>query len=226
MFQVEFWGPMACFCPPYAKVDRLSYPVPTPSAVRGALASVYSKPAEFWWAVEKIEVMNPIAYISFRRNEVGRRLDPKRLGCIDASDPKVRSQRMMVCLKDVRYRVTARIVGVVGGHKPLSALYAQAERRFSTGQCFQQPYLGLRECVCDFAIADGAGDPIPDCFDFGFMTYDTHVPYDNRKDAPFVKSLYHAVMDRGVILVPDYDSVDVIKDTGPKGGVYDAAGVV
>ena len=28
---VEVWGDFACFTPPYAKVERLSYPFPTPS---------------------------------------------------------------------------------------------------------------------------------------------------------------------------------------------------
>lgn len=32
---IEVWGDFACFSMPYAKVERLTYPFPTPSAARG-----------------------------------------------------------------------------------------------------------------------------------------------------------------------------------------------
>ena len=67
---LEVWGDYACFSEPYAKVERLTYPFPTPSAVRGILSSIYSKPKEFYWQVNRIEVLSPIRYISFKRNEV------------------------------------------------------------------------------------------------------------------------------------------------------------
>lgn len=67
---LEVWGDFACFSPPYQKVERLSYPVPTPSAARGILSAIYSKPMEFYWQICRIEILNPIRYISFKRNEV------------------------------------------------------------------------------------------------------------------------------------------------------------
>lgn len=67
---VEVWGDLACFTDPASKVERRSYPVPTPSAARGILSAIYSKPPEFYWQVKRIEVLNPIRYISFKRNEV------------------------------------------------------------------------------------------------------------------------------------------------------------
>ena len=76
---LEVWGDFACFCPPWAKIERLTYPVPTPSAVRGILSSIYTKRAEFIWKVEKIEVLKPIRYMSFLCNEVksvGRKFEP------------------------------------------------------------------------------------------------------------------------------------------------------
>lgn len=220
MIAVEFWGPMACFCPPYAKVDRLSYPVPTPSAMRGALASVYGKPAEFWWAVRRIEVLSPIRYVSVMRNEVKKRLSGKSV--IDISNSADRAQRAMTALKDVHYRVFADIVLAPGCIRPLGSLIDQAERRFRNGQCFQQPYLGIRECVCDFGLSDGKADPICESMDLNLMVFDTHVPYDNRRDAPFSQSLYHAVMRDGVIEVPDYDSPEVLK-LGPNAGYVQGA---
>ena len=77
---LEVWGDFACFARPESKVERLTYPVSTPSAARGILSSIYSKPKEFYWQVNRIEVLNPIRYISFKRNEVksrmGKALEP------------------------------------------------------------------------------------------------------------------------------------------------------
>lgn len=67
---IEVWGDLACFTMPYAKGERLTYPFPTPSAARGILSAIYSKPKEFRWQINRIEVLNPIRYISFKRNEV------------------------------------------------------------------------------------------------------------------------------------------------------------
>ena len=74
---MEVWGDFACFSKPEGKVERLTYPVPTPSAVRGILSSVYAKPREFVWQVNRIEVLNPIRYISFKRNEVKSKVSDK-----------------------------------------------------------------------------------------------------------------------------------------------------
>ena len=68
--QMEVWGDFACFSRPESKVERLTYPVMTLSAARGILSAVYSKPPEFYWQVKKIEVLHPIRYMSFKRNEV------------------------------------------------------------------------------------------------------------------------------------------------------------
>ena len=67
---IELFGDFACWTPPWAKVERLTYSIPTPSAVRGILSAIYSKPIEFYWQVTRIEVLNPIKYLSFMRNEV------------------------------------------------------------------------------------------------------------------------------------------------------------
>ena len=63
---IEVWGDLACFTMPYAKGERLTYPFPTPSAARGILSAIYSKPKEFRWQINRIEVLNPIRYISFK----------------------------------------------------------------------------------------------------------------------------------------------------------------
>ena len=106
---LEIWGDFALWTRPESKVERLTYPVPTPSGIRGVLSSIYAKPSEFLWSVRRIEVLRPIRYITFKRNEVKAKM-PAALEkkCIDYE--KERTQRQSVCLKDVRYRITAEIL--------------------------------------------------------------------------------------------------------------------
>ena len=131
---VTVWGDLACFTSPTTKVERLSQAVPTPSAARGILSSVYAKPKEFFWMITKIEVLKPIRYISVRRNEVKDKLG-NDMQPIDTNDPDKRTPRQTVFLYDVRYRITAQIVPRPDYHGTVEQLYAQAERRIKGGKC-------------------------------------------------------------------------------------------
>lgn len=211
---IEVWGDFACFAPPHAKVERLTYPVPTPSAIRGLLSSVYSKPAEFYWQVTKIEVLNPIRYMNFMRNEVKSTVSIKS----DAENSFLytdedRTQRQTQVLKDVRYRITARICPRKEFTGTLEQLHCQALRRIRGGKAFMQPSLGMREFVCYFDESDGSRPPIDVSMDLGLMVYDVFDLHDytlRAKTKPSL-SLYHAVMEHGIIHVPDYDSEEVLK---------------
>mgnify|MGYP001289770132 FL=1 len=70
--EVRVWGEFACFTRPEMKVERVTYPVMTPSAARGLLESIFWKP-QFIWRVEEIRVLSPIQYFSILRNEVNSR---------------------------------------------------------------------------------------------------------------------------------------------------------
>ncbi len=74
---VKVWGALACFTRPEFKVERVSYPVMTPSAARGILEAILFKP-EFSYAITRIEVLRPLRFISIRRNEVQKVVDLKR----------------------------------------------------------------------------------------------------------------------------------------------------
>ena len=65
---VQVWGDGALFTRPELKVERVSYPVMTPSAAGGVLEAIFWKP-EFVWRVVAIEVLAPIRQATQRRNE-------------------------------------------------------------------------------------------------------------------------------------------------------------
>lgn len=151
---IEVWGDFACFTMPQAKVERLTYPFPPPSAARGILSAIYMKPKEFLWRVHRIEVLEPIRYISFKRNEIK---------CTVSSTPvsaeEERTQRQTTALQDVRYRIAASIEPRPAFAGRETQLYEQALRRIRGGKCYFQPSLGLREFTCYFGRATAHGLP-------------------------------------------------------------------
>ncbi len=205
---IEVWGDFACFSAPYAKVERLTYPFPTPSAARGILSAIYMKPKEFRWQINRIEVLSPIRYISFKRNEV-----KSTTSTAPISTEEERTQRQTVALQDVRYRIAASIVPRPAFVGKETQLYEQALRRIRRGKCYFQPSLGLREFACYFEESDGSRSPISQSMDAGLMVYDLFTPEDVEvtKRTKIQMSLFHAVMENGVIQVPPYDSPEVLK---------------
>src|SRR5690242_4379710 len=84
---VKVWGELACFTRPELKVERLSYPVMTPSAARGILDAILWKP-QMNWHVRRITVLPPVAraaararlpyqMVAVRRNEISARISPR-----------------------------------------------------------------------------------------------------------------------------------------------------
>ena len=210
---LEIWGDFACFTAPYGKVERITYPVPTPSAARGILCSIYNKPIEFRWQINRIEVLRPIRYISFKCNEVKKKVNDKP---IYTEDDDVRTQRQTVALRDVRYRIAASIIPRPAFAGKEAAFYAQARRRMAEGKCFLQPSLGLRQFVCYFELYDPerhTDRPIAEDLDAGLMVYDLFDPYDGsvQKKTQTQLALFHAVMRQGVVQVPLYESPEVFK---------------
>jgi CRISPR-associated protein Cas5d len=100
-FCMEVQGDYACFTRPEMKVERVSYDVITPSASRAIFEAIFWKPA-IRWRVTKIEVLNPIKWISIRRNEVGAVMSDRTDGLFIED---VRQQRAGLFLRDVKYRI-------------------------------------------------------------------------------------------------------------------------
>lgn len=219
-FCLEVWGPMACFTRPELKVERVSYDVITPSAARAIFEAIFWKPA-IHWQVTKIEVLNPIKWASVRRNEVGAVASKSPIYIEDK-----RQQKNSLLLKDVRYRLWAKLEFIPQRkrtrqldlfdeehHDENPAKYnAMFERRASKGQCFNQPYLGTRECAASFRLVNpGTGElvaPINESRDFGIMLYDMDFEQD-LKNPPAM--FYRVRMENGTIVVPPRNSEEILR---------------
>lgn len=240
---LEVWGDLACFTRPEMKVERFSYPVITPSAARGIFDAIYwdgkreqqgrdsiMRPY-FYWQITRIEMLEMPRYIALRRNEVkgcvpgtatlnkwmdGREI-PEPLWADGNDETTGRTQRQTMALKNVRYRLTAKIAPKTAFTADWSKMNSQFQRRAKAGKCFQQPYFGCREFPAFFEyIEDPDKNPVTRApFDqhLGFMLYDV---FDlskevvSEKDKPFI-SLFDARVRRGVLEVPTFASAEVKK---------------
>lgn len=215
---LEVWGDLACFTRPEFKVERVSYEVITPSAARAIFEAIFWKPA-IRWEVTRIEVLAPIRTASIRRNEVGATASTRKQQ-IYIEDS--RQQKSAIMLRDVRYRIYARQVFIPvskrkTNDKPGSTdenpgkYNAMFERRAGNGQCFNQPYLGTRECSASFQLVMNNEDktlpPISKSRDLGFMLYD--MDFSNPKNIRPI--YYHPVMVNGTIEVPSPSSDKLIR---------------
>ncbi len=207
-FKIIVEGDYACFTRPEMKVERVSYDVPTPSAIEGLLKSIYWKPA-IRYIVDKIIVFNPINFINIRRNEVKNKVSYSALNCkmkggdkelsMYSGDKDYISQRATMLLKDVRYGIEF--------HFEMTGIWSDNEneteekhynillRRLKKGQCFQQPYLGCREfSISKIALVDNfdlgeISEDLSGSIDLGYMIYgmkykDRGLPINNDFENP------------------------------------------
>lgn len=225
-FCLEVWGPMACFTRPELKVERVSYDVITPSAARAIFEAIFWKPA-IRWQITKIEVLNPIKWTSVRRNEVG---------AVASKSPiyieEKRQQKNTLMLHNVCYRIWAKLEfipqwkrresknpaidseehGYLRKDENPGKYNAMFARRASKGQCFNQPYLGTRECVASYRLVDIVNEtlspPISETRDLGIMLYD--MDFEKNTQNPEAM-FFRAKMENGVIIVPPKDSEEVLR---------------
>jgi CRISPR-associated protein Cas5d len=239
---LEVWGDFACFTRPEMKVERFSYPIITPSAARGIFDAIYweglrdgqTMQPYFHWQIERIEVLEIPRYIALRRNEVkdkapsertintwiAGRSEPEPLwadGGKDelGTDQKGRTQRQTMALKNVRYRLSARIMPKPKFEGQIIKFDEMFERRAKHGKCFQQPFFGCSEFPAFFEyvqLDDAHNQPEPFDQHIGWMLYDV---FDLRRevvinDKPFI-SLFDASVVNGVVEVPSFESEKVRK---------------
>lgn len=193
--KVKVWGEYACFTRPEFKVERVSYPVMTPSAARGVLESIFWKP-EFTWRIRAIKVLNEIQYFSIRRNEVSSRMSARNAGMV-ATDSSVRSQRHTLGLRDVAYVIEADVELRDRSLHNVAKYRDQFRRRVTKGKCFHRPYLGCREFAAHFGDVSADDTPISADQDLGLMLLD--VDYGAGERQP---EFFNARLEAGVLVVP------------------------
>jgi CRISPR-associated protein Cas5d len=219
-FCLEVSGDLACFTRPEMKVERVSYDMITPSAVRAIFESILWKPA-IRWQPEKIEVLSPIRWTTIRRNEVGSKISIANVksamqhgsGGIALYVEEERQQRASLLLRDVRYRITASFVITdrAGAEENMRKFGEMFARRATKGQCINQPYLGCREFACDFRLVEPGEKQatIPDELrgnrDLGWMLYDL----DFRDANSPLPRFFQAHMTDGAVTVPSRDSGEI-----------------
>ena len=202
----EFWGPTALFTRPEMKTERVGYEVPTASAARGMIESVYFHPG-LRWKIDKIWVCAPIQFINVRRNEVSSKIlassvmteanggKPGRI--VTAQDIQ---QRASMMLRDVRYVIEAHfeMTDKASPSDNPGKFQDIVKRRLKKGACYSTPYLGCRECTAHFGLWEGAQEDIPaidETRDLGYMLYDM-----DYSDPENITPLFTRVkMEHGVI---------------------------
>jgi len=212
-FKVQIWGNRACFSRPELKVERVSYDVITPSAVRGILEAVFWKPA-IRYVIDEIAVCSPIKFENIRRNEVAFKANnntPKAAG-------EGRVQRASMILKDVCYLVTAHfeMTDNAGAEDNESKYAEMIHRRYEKGQCFHMPYLGTREFPSNLRIispGETLPSPIEETRTLGLMLYDMEYITETDKHGDkivkaFKPTYFMAEMTSGVI---DLRNIEVLR---------------
>ena len=202
---VKVSGDLACFTRPEMKAERVSYPVITPTAARGVLEAIFWKP-EFNWQVDEIQVLKPIRYTSFVRNEINTRQNvaaarnwQQEGGGFNSADSHNRAQRHTLALRDVSYIIIAQPV-LKNGVNNMLKYREQFQRRLKSGRCFATPYLGCREFWAQFEEPTGDEVPINVTEDLGSMLGEMeYTPNSNGAATPH---FFNARLVQGTMLVP------------------------
>jgi CRISPR-associated protein Cas5d len=131
---VKVWGDFALFTRPELKVERLTYPLMTPSAARGILDAILFRP-QMGWHVRRITALDPwwlppdperLPYrlVGIRRNEIQGKIAPRTVEgwmkdpstfepyLVDSAgregaQGQNRTQRNSLVLQHVAYRIDA-----------------------------------------------------------------------------------------------------------------------
>lgn len=203
--KMEVWGEYACFTRPEMKVERVSYDVPTPSAARGMVESVYYHPG-LKWHVDKIYVCKPIRFTNILRNEVASKISVRNV--LTEANGKKRSyidrnadiqQRATTMLRNVHYVIEAHFEMTDKANPSDNPGKFQdiVKRRLRSGQAYMQPYLGCRECTAHFHLWEGGDIPtIDETRDLGYMLYDMeYSDPENIQPMFFRAQMVHGVID-------------------------------
>lgn len=180
--QVKVWGEYACFTRPEFKVERISYPMMTPSAARGILEAIFWKP-EFCYEIRRIGILRLGGQQAILRNELTSKQNKKPI--LIEND---RAQRTSLILKHVAYWIVADIVLTKRAVDPAAKYRDQFNRRVERGQYHHTPYLGTREFVAYFSPISGEDAVQHLDIDIGTMLFDfAFIEDESRKEMEFLR---------------------------------------
>lgn len=165
LVSIRVWGDFACFTRSEMKVERVSYPIMTPSAARGILEAIFWEP-QMYYLIDCIRVVKKGRWVSFRRNEVTKDISLNNVDTWMKTPEKFKpimagggaedgTQRNMLALEDIEYIITAQVglseLGRRSGQK-INKYLDELERRAKQGKCFHRPAMGVREFTADFDL--------------------------------------------------------------------------
>jgi CRISPR-associated protein Cas5d len=206
LVHLRVWGDFACFTRPEMKVERVSYPIITPSAARGVLEAVFWEP-QMYYLIHQITVLRHTAgrreygkgrWVSFRRNEVTQTIKPgvaqKWMKTPQSFEPiqagggaDDATQRNTLALAEVAYLISAEVCLSSLACQPrdnLGKYRDEFRRRAKGGKCHSRPVLGCREFSADFDWLEKSNDvlrfPWPE-ENLGLMLYDVFHPDDRHR---------------------------------------------
>lgn len=164
---LRVWGEWACFTRPEMKVERVSYPVMTPSAARGILEAVFWEP-QLCYHVSAIRLVRRGRWTSIKRNEVQSVISmrnasqwmakPENFSPIKSGGGALDgTQRNMLALREVEYIISAELRTTSLANRMAGSpvkYFVEFKRRAQQGKCFHRPSLGMREFAADFEWVD------------------------------------------------------------------------
>lgn len=209
MIQLEVWGPYALFSRPELKVERYSYDVLTPSAARGMVEAIYYHPG-LKWHIDRIYVLNPIRFVSVRRNEVASKISGRNVRQaaqgggqpLYLASPQEIVQRASLLLQDVHYVIEAHfdMTDKAAPSDNPGKFQDIVKRRMERGQCYHTPYFGCREFPAYFQQWTGGSIPtIDESRDLGLMLYD----FDYSDPQNITPTYFRAQLEHGVLNTRD-----------------------
>lgn len=160
---IDVKGKRALFCRPEYAVERVSYDIPTASALKGMLASVMWHPG-MYWDVHSVIVMNEIKHEVFQLNEVSNKCNTRNMEIsmrkgehAHLSAERNRLQRYNRCLADVHYIVDASIkmnMERANEGDSLTKFMSMAIRRLKEGQSYNIPVLGCMPFMAEISYLE------------------------------------------------------------------------
>jgi CRISPR-associated protein Cas5d len=203
----ECRGEYAQITPPYANVERWTYPVITPSVVRGICDSIYWHPY-FYWQTIKIQILNPIQYLHCKTNEIIYTDNAKR---VFIEKEGVRTQRCNGIIVNPWYRFFVK--PVVFNHDKLreynnnlDKIYGIFLDRIKNNKAYKKPYFGQRQFPVEVLSQNSNKEPCNITIKPFPMLYDTHLLDQNKVG----NSMFICKIKDGEINVPSWNSGEII----------------